>query len=96
MVDVASAIEAATATQAVAAFSNCTATVGGVSVAGIFDDAYTDTLNFSGSFPALSCASADVSTAAQGAAVVVNGSNYTVAAVKPDRTGMTLLQLAEA
>lgn len=71
------------------------ATVGGVSVGGIFDNAYTDPLGFAGSFPALTCASADVSTAAQGTAVVVDGVSYTVAAIKPDGSGITLLQLAE-
>jgi hypothetical protein len=72
------------------------ATVGGASVGGIFDNAYADPMGFGGSFPALTCASADVSTAAQGTAVVVGGVNYTVVAPKPDGTGMTLLQLAEA
>ncbi|MFA6121917.1 MAG: hypothetical protein WCT35_04890 [Sideroxydans sp.] len=73
------------------------ATVGGVpGIGGLFDDNYTDPLGFSGSFPALTCTSADVSTAGQGTAVVVNGVSYTVAAIKLDGTGMTLLQLAEA
>jgi hypothetical protein len=71
-------------------------TVGGVSVVGIFDDAYADPLGFSGSTPALTCDSLDVSTAAQGSAVVVNAVNYTITAIKPDSTGMTRLMLAEA
>lgn len=72
------------------------AMVGGVAVRGIFDAAYADPLGVAASTPALLCASADVSTVAQGAAVEVNGISYTVAAVKPDSTGMTLLQLTEA
>jgi len=72
------------------------ATVGGVSVGGIFDDNYTDALGFAASFPALTCATADVATVAQGGTVVVPSGSYTVAAIKPDGTGITLLQLAEA
>jgi hypothetical protein len=71
-------------------------TIGGVTVQALFDDSYTDAMQFSGSFPALTCASADVSTVAQGAAVVVNSISYTVAAIKPDGSGVTLLQLVEA
>jgi hypothetical protein len=73
-----------------------TATVGGASVTGIFDDAYADPLNFSGSEPSLLCKSSDVSARAQGDAVVVNAVNYTITAIKPDGTGMTRLLLAEA
>lgn len=93
MTNPAAAIEAATALAAVAAFANCAATVGGVVVAGVFDNAYADPLGFSGSTPSLLCASADVSTAAQGTAVAVNGVNYTVAGIEPDGTGMTRLLL---
>ncbi|OGT01877.1 MAG: hypothetical protein A2143_02345 [Gallionellales bacterium RBG_16_57_15] len=72
------------------------ASVGGVQVGGIFDDNYTDALGFAASFPALTCATADVAATAQGATVVVPTGNYTVAAVKPDGTGFSVLQLAEA
>lgn len=100
MTNPAAAIEAATAAQAVAAFANCSATVGGVSKDGIFDDAYLDPLGIAGSQPALVCVSADVSTAAQGTAVVVNSVSYTVGS-KADNpedlgTGMTRLLLQEA
>lgn len=96
MTNPAAAIEAATAANAVAAFANCTVTVGGVSVAGIFDDAYLDPLGIAGSQPSLLCASADVSTAAQGTAVVVNAVSYTVGSIQPDGSGMTRLLLQEA
>lgn len=72
------------------------ATVGGVPVGGLFDDAYLDPLGMSGSQPALLCASADVSTAIHGTAVVVDLVNYTVASIQPDGTGMTRLLLQEA
>ncbi len=71
-------------------------TVAGVSKVGIFDDAYIDPLGMAGSQPALLCASADVSTAAQGTAVVVNSVNYTVGSIQPDGVGMTRLLLQEA
>jgi hypothetical protein len=72
------------------------ATLNGAAITGKFDNAYTDPLGFSGSSPALTCASADVSAAAQGMAVVVDAVNYTIAAIKPDGTGMTVLVLQEA
>lgn len=71
------------------------ATIGGVSVGGLFDDAYLDPLGMSGSQSSLLCASADVSTAVQGTAVVVNGINYTVGSIQPDGSGMTRLLLQE-
>lgn len=83
-------------TAAMAHLSNVTATVGGVSVSGIFDDAYLDPLGIAGSQPSLLCASADVSGAAQGSAVVVNAVSYTVGSIQPDGTGMTRLLLQEA
>lgn len=95
MTNPAAAIELATANSAVAAFANCTATVGGSAVSGIFDDAYLDPLGMSGSQPALLCADADVSTAVHGTAVVVNSVSYTVASIQPDGTGMTRLLLQE-
>lgn len=77
--------------------SNAAATVGGVpGISGIFDDAYIDPLGMSGSQPSLLCASADVSAAAQGAAVVVNAVSYTVGSIQADGTGMTRLLLQEA
>jgi hypothetical protein len=72
------------------------ATLNGTAVRGIFDDAYMDPLGMAGSQPALLCASADVSAAAQGTAVVVNSVNYTVGSTQPDGTGMTRILLQEA
>ncbi len=71
------------------------ATIGNASVDALFDDAYADQLNFASSAPALTVASTDVSSVAQDVAVVVNSVNYTVASIKPDGTGMTLLMLQE-
>lgn len=72
------------------------ATVGGVSVRGIFDDAYADPLGIGGSSPVLLLAATAAPLAAQGDAVVVGSASYTIGAVEPDGTGMTRLRLVEA
>lgn len=71
------------------------ATVGGVPVGGLFDDAYTDPFGMSGSQPTLVCASADISTAAQGTAVVVDSVSYTVGSKKdrPEDLGPSMTRL---
>ena len=72
-------------------------TVDGNAVDAIFDNDYVavdlDGVVLESLGPVLLCATADVSTAVQGTAVVVNAVNYTVAEVRPDGTGMTLLRL---
>lgn len=72
------------------------ATVKGTAVTGIFDASYTEEFGMAGTGPVLRIASADVPTVAQGDAVAVGSANYTVAAVEPDGTGVTLLRLQEA
>jgi hypothetical protein len=72
------------------------ATVGGVSVAALFDNEYAAAFDIDGSGPALTVASASVPSAAQGDAVVVGGVSYTVAAIRPDGTGASVLRLLEA
>lgn len=72
------------------------ATVGGVEVIGIFDAAYQDALGIAGNTPVLQCASADIPDVAQGAAVSIGARRYTVVAIEPDGTGLTLLRLQEA
>jgi hypothetical protein len=72
------------------------ATVKGTAVTGIFDAGYTEEFGMAGTGPVLRIASADVPTVAQGDAVAVGSTNYTVAAVEPDGTGVTLLRLQEA
>ena len=74
-------------------------TVAGVSVPGIFDAAYLaeDILGagLQGASPRLTCRTADVAGAAEGAAVVVDGAAYTLRRQEPDGTGMTVLILTE-
>jgi hypothetical protein len=79
-----------------AKLANMTATIAGVAnIRAIFDQQYVEPMGFAGSAPVLKCLSADVSTVVQGSAVVLGVVNYTVAAIKPDGNGLTLLQLAE-
>lgn len=72
-------------------------TVDGNAVNAIFDNDYVavdlDGVELESLGPVLLCATADVSAVAQGDAAVVNSVNYTVAEVRPDGTGMTLLRL---
>lgn len=89
------AIETATAANAVAALANVSAVVDGVTVDGIFDNAYGDALGMAGSVPVLSCASDDIG-AARGDTVTIGATSYTITNVEPDGTGMTRLMLQEA
>lgn len=66
-----------------------TVTIGGVSVSAIFDNEAADALMASGTQPVLTVKSSDVSATARGTAVVVNGTNYTVAKIEPDGTGFS-------
>ena len=71
------------------------ATVGGVSVRGIFDSAYAAALGLAGTRPMLLVASADVPTVAEGDAVTIGAAGYTVESVRPDGAGMVQLFLSE-
>lgn len=71
-----------------------TATVAGASVRGIFDNSYFATLGFTaGTSPVLIVRTADVPTVAQEHVVVIGSVRYTVGAIEPDGTGLTLLRL---
>lgn len=69
------------------------ATVDGISVEGIFDAEYVESLEVEETAPALLCKTSLISTAAHGDTVVIAGVNYTVKGIKPDGTGLTLLIL---
>lgn len=73
-----------------------TVTVGGVSVRGIFDNAFIQALGISGTGPVLIVKTASVPSVAQGDAVVISEVNYTVAEIKPDGSGITVLELDAA
>lgn len=98
MTNPAAAIEAATALSAVAAFANCTATLNAVATDGIFDNGSDGALSgmLLGTNPTFTCSSTSASSASRGQTLVVNGVSYTVREVKPDGTGITLLELEKA
>lgn len=89
------AIETATATSAMAALANCTATIGVVSgIEAVFDNGYaTAFADISGSAPSLLLPTSDVGSAAAGDAITVNSASYTIAERQDDGTGMTRLVL---
>lgn len=70
-----------------------TATVGGVSVKGVFENGFADVFGMDSAKPSLMCTSSDISAAARGTAVMVATISYTVASVEADGTGMTKLML---
>lgn len=95
MTDVASAIETATAANAVAAFGNCTATLAGTTVAAVFIHGFAESFDVDGEVPTLLVQSSDASGTVRGTAAIVNGVSYTVQGIEPDGTGMTMLLLEE-
>lgn len=77
--------------------SNVTATVNNISVQGIFDNAYqlatVGTYGMASTAPVLTIKTSDVPTNPVGTGVVVNGTNYQIAAHEPDGTGISRLIL---
>ena len=71
-------------------------TVAGVSVRAVFDQDYGEAFGVGTSTPAITCATADVSSAVQGTAVTVGATAYTVRAVEPDGQGVTVLKLQKS
>jgi hypothetical protein len=73
-----------------------TATIGAASVRGIFDAHSAEMFGIGGSNPTFTCAAADVVGITEGQAVNINAVAYTVTAVKPDGTGVSVLHLDKA
>ena len=71
------------------------ATLDGAAVRGIFDNGFVSALDIAGSAPSILLPSSSAASAAAGQTVVVGGASYTVTAIEPDGTGMTLLRLQE-
>lgn len=70
------------------------ATVGGVSLTGIFDNNYADPFGMvASSSPALLIVSSAAPSVAVGNTVVVGGVSYSVAEIQPDGTGLARLML---
>lgn len=73
------------------------ATVGGVSVSGIFHNGYNASglgmAGFEATQPSLTCAVADVPSVAHGNSVVVAAGTFKVAEIEPDGSGFVKLVL---
>lgn len=72
------------------------ATLNGVAVTGIFDNAYDDqavALGVASTGPVLTLPSASVPSPVVGLSLVVSGTTYKVVDAMPDGTGVTRLQL---
>lgn len=72
------------------------ATIGAATVTGIFDVPTAEAFGMLGTDPTFTCATADVPGIAAGQAVTINAVAYTVTAVRPDGTGVTVLTLEKA
>lgn len=77
-----------------------TATVGGVSVRGIFDNGHTlatvANAGMSGTLPTLTLPTVAVTASVVGQTVVVGGTSYVCTAHEPDGTGVSVLMLERA
>lgn len=72
------------------------ATVGAGTVRGIFDNAYGEAFGLvSGTTPAFTCSTADVSDVDVGESITINAVAYSVTEVRPDGTGVTVLVLQQ-
>lgn len=79
--------------------ANATATLNGVEVAGMFDNAYhvgDIGIGMASTQPAFTTLTANVVGEAVGQLLTINGTSYYVAAPEPDGTGMILLLLEVA
>ncbi len=72
------------------------ATLDGISVEGIFDNGSAAGLGMLGTNPTFTCASASAPSSKRNKTLVVNGTSYTVREIKPDGTGMSVLELEQA
>ena len=69
------------------------ATLDGVSVTGIFDNQYIDTLGVASRQPMFTLPTADAAAATQASVLIVEGVTYRVRSIEPDGTGVTVLML---
>lgn len=73
------------------------ATLNGVAVSGIFDEAYHEPLGsiMEGRSPQFVCAAAAAPSAAHGQTLAIGARTFKVCGVEPDGTGVVLLRLQE-
>ncbi|MEW6612702.1 MAG: hypothetical protein AB1409_08175 [Pseudomonadota bacterium] len=69
------------------------AVVGGVSVRGIFDNAFVEQLGVEGLRPTFTAPTASLPAVSHGTVVTINAVSYRSIGVQPDGTGVTLLIL---
>ncbi len=84
----------------VAAFSNCTATMNGAPIVGVFDNRSVDQqiggLELESTGPQFRCLTAAVPAPPNDRTLIVNGTTYTVHRREADNTGMSTLYLHAA
>lgn len=71
------------------------ATLGAATIRVIFDNAYAEDLEITGTNPIATCKASDVATASRGDTITISGTDYTIQNIQPDGTGETLLILDE-
>lgn len=71
------------------------ATIGALTVAGIFDNQFVEVLGVEGLRPIFTCAASDVPSIGHGDNVTINSTLYKVVGVQPDGTGLTSLILED-
>lgn len=69
------------------------ATLDGVAVKGIFDNAYIDVMGIASRSPTFTLPTASVGASTQTSVLVVGGTTYRVTSLQPDGTGVTTLLL---
>lgn len=69
------------------------ALIGGASVRGLFSAPYAESFGMGGTAPVFEAETARVANVARGAVITIAGTNYHVAEIRPDGTGMTALIL---
>lgn len=69
------------------------ATIGGATVAGIFDNQFVEVHGIEGVRPVFTCDEDDVSSLSHGSSLTIKSTSYKVAGIQPDGTGLTSLIL---
>ena len=77
-------------------FAMDAATIGAATVYGLFENDYIDMLDVTGTVPAFVLRSSDVTanSIARNSSITINSTVYTVRNLKPNRNGITVLELS--
>lgn len=90
------ALEARVNAAVFARLANVVVVIGGVQQAAIFDNGYVEPFGVAGRAARLHVPSSAAANVQQGAAVVIGSTQYVVASIEPDGTGVTTLGLERA